>query len=123
MRIETGVHDSGVLTCPANLNQCPKILPEFKALCDAFKKLTDEEKESWIQQRVTFGDKHGNSLRLIHEFVAVGVLDITEDQYKNLKEIYDRHLKLTKIFEDQKATKEDQIVLQNLFHNPHPFFL
>ena len=110
MRIETNVHNSGLLTIAADLNQYPQILPEFKLLRDAFEKLTDEEKKFWIQQRVTFGDKHGNPLRLIHELVAVGVLDITKDQYKNLKEIYDRHLDLIKILEDPKATaaeKED----------------
>ena len=76
---------NGLLSVTADLSRCPVILPEFQALRDQARDPIEVPQES-----VTFGDKHGNVLRKIYELILVGVLDVTNDQYNTLSNIYHR---------------------------------
>ena len=89
----------GLIVLEANLADCPTLLAKFAELRDDLEKLPVK-----LQHVITTGDKHGNTLRLIDELVKTGVLDINPDQYIKLKHIYDRHIYLLRILEDENAS-------------------
>ena len=100
--------DSGVITyTQVDLNEPPSILTEFASLRKEYADLSEEEKDNYVRGGVTFPDKHGNPLRLIYELVMVGVLDITPEQYNNLKIIYKRHDERLKKLDGKKITDPD----------------
>lgn len=94
-----------VITVPVSLKSRPRILPEFELMRDNFG-LQPPSERAPVRPSVTFADKHGNPLRLIHELVAVGVLDINQEQYDNLLHIYmehGKHLRNLRLYPKESA--------------------